>query len=785
MAIGVRILSNNLSGKTGDVTFYPITGGTINIGMETIPFNYINPYPYGLYEIYFSEYDYTYPLFVADPTPLELILETEYTPGSLIATYTLTSNVWLSEELNVSFTNTLGTFSGPPINIITGITMPIGSKSGQTIVTLNEDFNNYNGDSSFSSFSGLPSGATITTQDLTPNKQSAAFWVTLTGGTNLGSITFAYGPLTAQTINFGLDGSSYYKYDFYPLTNRGYTYYAVKNDYSEVVTIFTDSYGNELSRVTLPNNNTEWSALDGFYNYISDGNNGVYYYSDGFSSYTFTWDVVNYPYHEIDWDYYAVTSNNSFIIRVWNDSNENKFYLINKNTSTLIDTYDGNLVHKWHDIYLYSNFIIRTTQNTNGDNNLLTVEILELDGVTVRRTIDLSGGHYTAWNYAYWSTNKFSWVLWDWSNTSSPYKIMNYDGLSDTLDSLDFGSYDNYSNIVWRYDDKFWTNDSSADSLFIVLNSNSGGTWYGWGMNRCQIFYMLSGQTTFSQYNFTDTGTPDKYLYPYGNSGNNFFTYCSTGGTDFSVLSITQSGTQITQVAVIGEGTAVGQDQVFFGDKYIQLVWKNSNYDQLQLNLFNENAQITDVLNLTLSGSFQRNDAQMGGVYYITDYTSGWWANQTTDTFQVTNSYYPLWVDSYFSSDGLRPGIMGLRRDSGPSTYFRLLFRESNISNEWQVATNNTNYTFRIGRTNILYVYNDEGGFFNWILYDFSGNTVQTVTTNVLGANWSTWAVKDRYVVRLDDGVNYTYYGISSTGYLTQTSNRNEWSMINDYIWWD
>ena len=62
MAIGVRILSNNLSGKTANVTFNPLTGGTIDLGSQTIPFNVITDNPYGIYQINVPEYSYTYNL---------------------------------------------------------------------------------------------------------------------------------------------------------------------------------------------------------------------------------------------------------------------------------------------------------------------------------------------------------------------------------------------------------------------------------------------------------------------------------------------------------------------------------------------------------------------------------------------------------------------------------------------------------------------------------------------------------------------------------------------------
>ena len=71
MAVGARITSENLSGKTATVTFIPYTGATsgttVNLGTKTIPFNNINTHPYGVYNLYFAEYDYTYSLTVDQP----------------------------------------------------------------------------------------------------------------------------------------------------------------------------------------------------------------------------------------------------------------------------------------------------------------------------------------------------------------------------------------------------------------------------------------------------------------------------------------------------------------------------------------------------------------------------------------------------------------------------------------------------------------------------------------------------------------------------------------------
>ena len=92
--------------------------------------------------------------------PLNLTLFTEYEPGSIIAYYTLVLNRPYSEEINVTFENVLNFYSGPPITIFTGVTVSLGSLSGQTIVTIDEDYNNYTGEPFFSQLSGTPVGST-------------------------------------------------------------------------------------------------------------------------------------------------------------------------------------------------------------------------------------------------------------------------------------------------------------------------------------------------------------------------------------------------------------------------------------------------------------------------------------------------------------------------------------------------------------------------------------------------------------------------------------------------
>ena len=66
----VTISSVNLSGQTVDVTFYPLSGGTIDLGQQVFPFTYESEDIYGTYVCYSETYDYTYTIEVpCDVTP--------------------------------------------------------------------------------------------------------------------------------------------------------------------------------------------------------------------------------------------------------------------------------------------------------------------------------------------------------------------------------------------------------------------------------------------------------------------------------------------------------------------------------------------------------------------------------------------------------------------------------------------------------------------------------------------------------------------------------------------
>jgi hypothetical protein len=73
---GILISSNNLSGLTTNVLYFPESGGTIDLGTQVMPFTYYTDYYYGTYSCYVPLYNYTYDLVIAGPTPTPTVTST-------------------------------------------------------------------------------------------------------------------------------------------------------------------------------------------------------------------------------------------------------------------------------------------------------------------------------------------------------------------------------------------------------------------------------------------------------------------------------------------------------------------------------------------------------------------------------------------------------------------------------------------------------------------------------------------------------------------------------------
>jgi len=62
----LRIVSTNYNGQSAVITFYPDTGGTINLGTHVLPYDYVASYFYGTYSLFFPAFGSTCTLYVED-----------------------------------------------------------------------------------------------------------------------------------------------------------------------------------------------------------------------------------------------------------------------------------------------------------------------------------------------------------------------------------------------------------------------------------------------------------------------------------------------------------------------------------------------------------------------------------------------------------------------------------------------------------------------------------------------------------------------------------------------
>ena len=76
--------------------------------------------------------------------------------GSIQINYILNTEFSIEEEISIDFTHVLGTTTGNNIIITSSVTIPPNGLSGSTFVSIDEDFNTLNGESSFTNVSVLP-----------------------------------------------------------------------------------------------------------------------------------------------------------------------------------------------------------------------------------------------------------------------------------------------------------------------------------------------------------------------------------------------------------------------------------------------------------------------------------------------------------------------------------------------------------------------------------------------------------------------------------------------------
>ena len=104
---GILISSENLSGLTANVVYFPESGGTIDLGTQVMPFTYYTDYYYGTYSCYIPTYNYTYDLVILGPTPTPTTTNTQTPTNTPTNTQTQTQTVTPTNTVTRTATPTI------------------------------------------------------------------------------------------------------------------------------------------------------------------------------------------------------------------------------------------------------------------------------------------------------------------------------------------------------------------------------------------------------------------------------------------------------------------------------------------------------------------------------------------------------------------------------------------------------------------------------------------------------------------------------------------------------
>lgn len=110
----LQLLTTNYSGQTANITFSPCSGGTINLGSQILPYDYVSEYVYGDYDLFFSAYNQTCSVSVPCPSPTPTVTQTITPTPTNTTTPTVTPTVTPSTTQPAGKPYTLMAVNGTP-----------------------------------------------------------------------------------------------------------------------------------------------------------------------------------------------------------------------------------------------------------------------------------------------------------------------------------------------------------------------------------------------------------------------------------------------------------------------------------------------------------------------------------------------------------------------------------------------------------------------------------------------------------------------------------------------
>lgn len=178
------------------------------------------------------------------PVPLNLNLNATIQQGSVIITYLLEANQNVNQETAMFFNHTLGTYTGSPISTFTGVTISSGDFSGETIVTIDENFDNLTRIDTFGNIVVVPTSAYW---EITENYPSTPTPTPTTTLTPTPTVTITSTPIPTPTPTVTPITPPTNDFQFIDIPNNDLSSFFISN--------------NDLSSSFIPINNINWELI--------------------------------------------------------------------------------------------------------------------------------------------------------------------------------------------------------------------------------------------------------------------------------------------------------------------------------------------------------------------------------------------------------------------------------------------------------------------------------------------------------------------------------------------
>lgn len=591
----------------------------------------------------------------------------------------------------------------------------------------------------------------------------------------------------------GFTTNDWYHDDSLPLNESGYIHVFVNNSTNYRKLLFVDALNNVVQTVELGDGSLNYDSLSGKIIVAKYDTTGDIYYFDGLNVYQNSYDIVDLDYS----DTMGVSSNGAFFFKTAKFDGSIKIVKLFQGVATTIVEYNINDADYEIQIYNQGNFytIFKKVNNIYQEFKIKSIsdntelQMIEFSGFTKP---DSSLMQYTALNYNNYGSNKFVMVFHNWDDTEVDYRVYTYNGTTDVLNAATHVKGTNYPQFSVSSDDNSSPDNYDKESVILTFYSNS--QWTG-TMNLYQyidLIYQMEWQTTLSTYTFTNTGGYDAGFDVWsGRLSNNYHGICTTNNVDLQVLSITEAnGLQITTVGQLANLQSYSIEG--FGNKACFRSTSANDGTGLILKYFGDTGTVLDELIITGGNPYTINTFTGYNSFAILHDGILYFINTTTDEIVEIGVWTNTGSDSASSYYEAPPAIMRSGEETvlfNQDTHEVIIIKPNSYTNgnlpAWDT---NMNYNIRVGKNSFMYVFGDLAtGFIKINLYDFNLNLLNSITTDFTNYSINTRGIKDRYVVRYNDGLgNYRFFIITnnfSGSFVTPTSNVSR--IENDWIYWN